>query len=209
VAFRANGELRAELFDAVSLRMLNDNRKKNTATDCREALGSPSIEDFAGKDTFDDLVASASTIIAGRVISTDTGFLNGVPGSLISLRVTETYKSFGRTASKGTIHVFVSEATIPTRTGVICSRTFASIPTPGVGDDVLIFASIDPLDAERRILVIDERKQLVLQRLDHVYRPRSSLSGGWPSGCCLDLSELGSRLRENKYLHDAPKKVSQ
>jgi hypothetical protein len=209
-AFGPDGELRPELFDAVSLRMLNENRRKNAGSDCREALGSPPLEDFAAKDSLDDLVASALTIIEGRVISTDTGFLNGIPGTLISLRVSETYKSLGHLASKGNIHVFIGEATISTHTGVICSRTFSKIPTPEIGDDVVIFASIDPLDAEQRILVIDERKQFLVQRGGRVYRPLSSPEGHlWPAGCCSDFNELGSRLRENKHLHDMPARVRQ
>lgn len=207
-AFRPNGELRAELFDAVSLRMLNENRSKNSGSDCREALGSSPLEDFAPKDSFDALVASALTIIEGQVISTDVGFLNGVPGTLISLRVNETYKSLGHLATKGNIHVFAGEATIPTHTGLICSKTFSKVPTPEIGDDVVIFASIDPLHTDQRILVIDERRQLVVQRLDRVYRPISTHGGdAWPTGCCSDFNDLGSRLRENKHLHDMPARV--
>jgi len=209
-AFRPDGELRAEMFDTVSLSMLNDNRRQNSGSDCRVALGSPPLEDFAPKDSFDALVSSALTILEGQVISTDIGFLNGVPGTLVSLRVVETYKSFGHIATKGNIHVFVGEATIPTPTGVICSRAFAKVPTPAMGDDVLIFASAEPLDAEHRILSLDERKQLVVHRLGHVYRPMSSSGGAsWPSDCCSDLVDLGSRIRENKHLHDMPARIKE
>ncbi|HEV7487376.1 MAG TPA: hypothetical protein VGQ65_17025, partial [Thermoanaerobaculia bacterium] len=119
-AFRPDGELRAEMFDTVPLSMLNENRRQNGGSDCRVALGSPPLDDFAPKNSFDALVGSALTILEGRVISTDVGFLNGVPGTLISLQVNETYKSLGHIATKGNIHVFVGEATIPTRAGVIC-----------------------------------------------------------------------------------------
>jgi hypothetical protein len=190
--------------------MLNENRRRNSSSACRTYLTSPPFDDFAPKDSFDALVASALTIIEGHVISTDKGFLNGVPGTLASLRINETYKSLGRLATKGNIHVFVGEATLPTKTTLICSKTLSMVPVPQVGDDVIVFASIDPLDAERRILVIDERKQLMVQRLGRVYRPLSSSETDlWPAGCCSDFKELGFRLRENKHLHDAPVRLQQ
>jgi hypothetical protein len=207
-AFRPDGELRAEMFATVPLSMLNDNRRQNSGSECRVVLGSPPLEDFTPKDSFDALVSSALTILEGQVISTDVGFLNGVPGTLVSLRVIETFKSLGHIATKGNIHVFVGEATIPTPTGVICSGTFSKVPTPAIGDDVVIFASVEPLDAEHRILSLDDRKQLVVHRLGHVYKPvLSSGAASWPSDCCSDLVDLGSRIRENKHLHDMPVRI--
>jgi hypothetical protein len=211
-AFRPDGELRAEQFGAVPLSMLNENRRRNSGSDCRVALAAPPLEDFAPKDSFDALVASALTIIQGHVLSTDTGFLNGIPGTLISLHVNETYKALGHLATKGDVHMFVAEATINTPTGVICSRTFSKVPTPDVGDDVVIFASLDPLDADHRILTVDERKQIVVHRLGHTYRPApltSSAGDAWPPACCSDLAELGSRIRENQHLHDMPKSIKE
>jgi hypothetical protein len=209
-AFRPDGELRAEMFAPVPLSMLNENRRQNSGSDCRAALGSPPLNDFASKNSFDALVGSALTILEGRVISTDVGFLNGVPGTLISLEVNETYKSLAHIATKGNIHVFVGEATIPTRKGVICSRTFSNVPTPAIGDNVVVFSSIEPLDSEHRILSVDDRRQLVVHRLGHVYRPMlSSGDHSWPSDCCSDLVDLGSRIRENKHLHDMPPRITQ
>jgi hypothetical protein len=210
VAFGPDGKLRTDLFTASSLRILNNNLSKNFGSDCREALGSPPLEDFVARDSFDDLVAGALSIIEGHVISTDTGFLNGIPGTLVSIQPAETYKSNGHLATQGNIHVFVGEATIPTRTGVICSRTFSNVPTPAIGDDVVVFASVDPMDTERRILVLDERKQLVVHHLAHLYRPLLATKGdAWPAGCCADLKDLGFRLRENKHLHDVPARIRQ
>lgn len=209
-AFRADGELRAELFSPVSFSMLNENRRQNSGSDCRVALGAPPLEDHTAKDSFDALVGNALTIIQGTALSSDTGFLNGVPGTLISLHVDDTYKSLGIIAKDGDVHVFIAEATIPTGAGVICSRTFSNIPTPVAGDKVLIFSSINPLDADHRILIVDERKQIVVDRESRVYRPTSALAGGaWPPACCADLKEIGSRILENKHLHDIPTRIQE
>jgi hypothetical protein len=205
-AFDTNGQLRPELFENSSLRSLRENQLRNGPT-CRVALGSPVLEDFTRKSSFDDLVAGALTIVEGSVASADAGFLNGIPGTLFSLNIKETYKSLGNVDSTGNVlHLFIGDATIPTPQGVICSRTLSQVP-PKVGDDVVIFASVDPIDAEHRILVVEERSQIVVARLGHVYAPFSG--GRWPAGCCTDIHELGSRLLENKHLHDAPPRFPQ
>ena len=165
------------------------------------------LDDFTRKSSFDDLIAGALTIVEGSIVSADTGFLNGTPGTLFSLNVKESYKSLGNVDSTGNVlHLFIGDATIPTPQGVICSRTLAHIP-PKVGDDVVIFASVDPIDAEHRILVVEEQSQIVVARLGRVYAPFSG--GSWPAGCCKDIHELGFRLLENKHLHDAPPRLLQ
>lgn len=204
-AFKPDGELRAELFAPAHVSMLNENRLRNTDSNCRTYLGSPPLEDFTSKDSLDSLISNALTIIEGRVESTDTGFLDGTPGTLISLSVNGTYKSLGQVATNGPVHVFVGEATIPTPTGLICSKTFSKIPTPRIGDDVVVFASVDPLDAEQRILVIDERTQLVVHHDDRIY----ARDGAFTQGCLQDFKELGSRIRENQHLHDMPIRIKE
>jgi hypothetical protein len=205
-AFDKSGQLRPELFETSSLRSLRQNQLKNGST-CREALGAPELEDFAPKGSFDDLVASALTIVEGSVVSADMGFLNGIPGTLFSVNVKDIYKSLGIVDStKKVLYLFIGDATIPASQGVICSRTLSQVP-PRIGDDVFIFASIDPIDAEHRILVVDERKQIVVARFGRVYAPFSGTS--WPAGCCSDFRALGSRLLENKHLQDAPPRLQQ
>ena len=203
-AFNSDGELRPELFSGADLSLLNKHLRRNAGSDCIEYLGAPPLEDFTSKDSLDAIISSALTIIEGRVVTTDVGFYNGVPGTLVVLSVGETYKALGRVAAKGPIDLFVGEATIPTRTGSICSKTFSHVPTPRIGDDVVVFASIDPLDVEQRILVVDERTQFIVQRDARVYM-------GVPTarGCCGDFHELGSSIRENQHLHDAPARVRQ
>ena len=205
-AFKSDGELRAELFGRVPLSMLNENRRQNDS-DCRVYLGSPPLDDFAAKDSFEGLVSSALTIIEGRVVSTDPGFLNGVPGILVTLNVSQTYKSFGQLATAGEIHVFVGEAKIPTRSGLICSKTFSKIPPPQPGDKVVAFSSVDTFDAEHRILVVDERKQLVVEREGHLYAP-VALSESDRSTFA-DLKELGTHLLQSTHLHDVPRRFVQ
>jgi len=202
-AFGRDDELR-DLFGG-DMRMLDDLRRKN-ADRCNVYIGAPVSEDFTPKDSFDALVGYSLTIVKAHVVAGGAGFHNGTPGTLFALRVDETYKSIGQTATSGPLYLFIAETTIPTAKGFICSKSFSPVPLPAVGDDVIVFCSLESIDDERRILHIEESHQFVLQHAGRLYLPR--LKGdALPSNDNLD--DLGVRIRANPHLHDTHPRMFQ
>ena len=179
------------------MKSLNKLRQKNSDR-CNIAVGAPVIEDFTPKNSLDTLVGYSLTIIKGRVVAGGAGFDNGTPGTLFALRVDETYKSMRRTATSGPLYFFIAETTIPTTKGVICSKSFSPVPLPAIGDDVIVFCSVEPIDDEQRILYIEASNQFVLQHDGRLYLPRLTNT---PAPASID--DLGSLIRANPHLHDS------
>jgi hypothetical protein len=196
-ALNGDGEFRSELFEKHTLEILNKLRRKNSDR-CNEALGSPPLEDFTPKDSLDALVSYSPTIIKARVMASDAGFDNGLPGTLFALRVDETYKSVGQAATRGPLYVFIGEATIPTAAGIICSKSFRN-PPPAVGDEIIVFCSVYPIDNEGRILHVDESHQFVLQHAGRLYLPQLTGDSLPPA---TGIEDLGGLIRANPHLHD-------
>jgi hypothetical protein len=197
-AFDRNGEFRGELFADYTSRFLNESRRNN-GDRCNAILAPPTFEDFTPKDSLDSLVGYSLTIVKARVTAAGAGFDNGHPGTLFALRVHETYKSIGKIATSGPLYLFIGETTIPTPKGLICSKTFSPLPLPSVGDDVIVFCSVDPIDDELRILHIDESHQFVLQHAGRLFLPRLKDD---PLPANADIDDLGARIRANPHLHD-------
>jgi hypothetical protein len=203
-AFTQTGELRADLFSEADQFILNDIRKRNP-TQCTVFLGPPPSDLFLRQDSLDALVSSSRSIVRGRLLQRETGFHNGEPGSLFTLRPEAVLKSYGRIAADGTLFLFVPEATIRTSKGLICARTFSEIPTPVVGDEVLLFVTFDPIDAEQRILKVDTQKELVVIHDGHVFSPAAThaLSNGVPKPYST-LDDLEWAIIQNTHVQDFP-----
>jgi hypothetical protein len=197
-AFGRNGDLRAELFWDHAAEFLKQSLSKN-ADRCNAYVGAPVFEDFTPKDSLDALAGYSLTIVKARVVAAGAGFDNGTPGTLFALRVDETYKSIGQTATSGPLYLFITETTIPTAKGFLCSKSFSPLPLPAVGDDVIVFCSVDPIDDEQRILHIDESHQFVLQHAGRLYLPRLNDDPLPPNA---NIDDLGARIRANPHLHD-------
>jgi hypothetical protein len=204
-AFDRDGAFREELFASYTSKFLNESRRRN-ADRCNAFLPPPVSEDFTPKHSLDALVGYSLTIVKARVTAGGAGFDNGTPGTLFALRVDETYKSIGKTASSGPMYLFIGETTIPTPKGFICSKSFSSVPFPAVGDDVIVFCSLDPIDDEQRILHIDESHQFVLQHAGRLYLPRLKDD---PLPRNADIDDLAVRIRVNAHLHDFHPRVLQ
>ncbi|MEA2344109.1 MAG: hypothetical protein QOF63_2278 [Thermoanaerobaculia bacterium] len=196
-AFNSGGDFRDDVFIPLAMEHLDKSRRQN-ADRCNQFVGAPPLEDFTPKDSLDALAAYSLTIIKAHVIAGDEGFDNGEPGILFALRLDESYKSIGHAAAKGPLYLFIGEAIIPTAKGLICSKAFTTLPLPAVGDDVIVFCSVEPIDDEQRILHIEASQQLVLQHGDHVYLPRLIKS---PAPANID--DLGGLIRANPHLHES------
>jgi hypothetical protein len=146
VAFDENGDLRPELFEPAFRAILEKNRSANADGGCHTALGAPVGE----------VASSALTILAGDIVAADTGFYNGTPGTLFQLAVTDIVKSIGRYNDKGRLaQIFIANATITTPHGTICAREPFAATIPAVGDHVVVYSSVNPVDVEHRILPVD------------------------------------------------------
>jgi hypothetical protein len=170
-AFNTDGDFRDELFDS-RVQFLKKSRGKNAGR-CNEFLGTPPLEDFTPKNSLDALAGYSLTIVKARVVAGDVGFDNGEPGILFALNVEETYKSISHAATDRALYLFIGEAAIPTPKGYICSKSSSTLPLPAVGDDVIVFCTVIPIDDEQRILHVEASQQLVLQHEDRLYLPRS------------------------------------
>jgi len=116
-AFDADGRLRADMFEPAFRRILETNQQRNSSG-CVSALGAPVIENHRQDSSFDDVVAHARTIIAATVVSSDTGFYNGTPGTLFGLRVIDVPKAQGRfSPAEKHPRLFVANATLVTPHG--------------------------------------------------------------------------------------------
>ncbi|HEY6141355.1 MAG TPA: hypothetical protein VI670_26670 [Thermoanaerobaculia bacterium] len=200
VAFDKNGDLRADLFEPGFRTMLEANRAANAEGGCRAALGAPVIEDHAPKGNLDEVTTSALTIVSGDVVGADAGFYNGAPGTLFQIAVHDVAKSMGRfRGERGIARVFIAEATIPTPHGTICSREPFAAAIPAVGDRVLLFSSVDPIDAERRILPVEARSQLIIEHAGTLHVPAALRGTGSQS-----IKQLLSVVRTNPHINDVP-----
>jgi hypothetical protein len=195
-AFGRDSELRDELFWNYAGEFLRKSVSKNPDR-CNAYVGAPVSEDFTPRDSFDALAGYSLTIVKARVVAGAAGFDNGTPGTLFALRVDETYKSIGQTATSGPLYLFIAETIIPTAKGLICSKSFSPIPLPAVGDDVIVFCSLEPIDDEQRILHIDESRQFVLQRAGRLYMPWLTID---PAP--VNIDDLGALIRANPHLHE-------
>lgn len=171
-AFDEQGALRRQYFDDYSRERFDRIRKQN-ADGCRIYTGTP-FEHERSVASLDQLIANALTIVSGEVVASRQGFLFGQAGTLYTVRLSDRLKSFGDFRGGKTLHFFIQVARIQTTRGWICSITpLAVIPTPAIGDRVLLFAFGDSLDTENTIAAIDPRTQLVIERSGVLYSPKS------------------------------------
>jgi hypothetical protein len=175
VAFDLKGNLREEVFAAGSPRSVAGAKEKMrrsgvAGTTCEEFYSSPPFELPVSGESVDALAASASDIVVGRVVATKGGFYLGIPGTLFALSVDEQLK--GNDPARRTVrYFFLSDARIETPYGPICARTFSKVPTPSLGDRVLLFSTGGFSDREHDILPFDARKQILIEHEGQLAQP--------------------------------------
>lgn len=161
-AFDTAGNLRDDLFSPPTRARLHQLRDLNPR-DCTYAAVAPSLEIHERLDSLHDLASSATSVLAGTVADAEAGFYDGTPGTLFAIDVNTALKRKEGVPSNGTIYLFVGVGEIATPRGRICGRGARGTPVPTVGDEVMFFAHLTPLDAAGRIFAVDPRKALFLQ----------------------------------------------
>jgi hypothetical protein len=166
-AFDRKGNLREERFAAGGPRSVARAKERMrqsgvAATTCGEFYSSPPFGLPVSGESIDALAGSASSILAGKVVATKVGFYLGIPGTLFALSADEQLK--GTDPARRTVrYFFLSDATIQTPYGPICARTFSKVPTPSLGDRVLLFSTGGFSDREHDILPFDARNQILIE----------------------------------------------
>jgi hypothetical protein len=179
-AFDRKGNLREELFAAGGPRSIARAKEKMrqsgaAGTTCQEFYSSPPFGLPVSGESVDALAASASNIVVGKVVATKGGFYLGIPGTLFALSVDEQLK--GKDPARRTVrYFFLSDATIDTPYGPICARTFSKVPTPSLGDRVLLFSTGGFSDREQDVLPFDSRKQILIEHEGSVAQPPALLT---------------------------------
>lgn len=209
VAVTKTGELRRDLLSRLDLAVIDNNRAKNS-TECTTFIGPTPTDQFVDLGSLDSLVASSLTIVRGRVTASEAGFYYGHTGTLYTLQPKPLLKDYGRLGGQSSLSLFIPEATIPTSQGYICARTFSDVPAPVVGDEVLAFVSLDPADADHRILEVDVHKQLAVAHGHQLFHPAAAAMTREESKRAYStLDDLESAIRQNKHINDVPMGVAQ
>ncbi len=173
VAFSEDGELRGEYFESYQRTVFDRNRQSNSSGKCEIFMGAPIMEIFKPMSTLEDLARESESIVAGEIAGSDTGFFAGMAGTLYAIRVSDWLKTLGHTVEGDVIYMFYPEATIPTKQGTLCAKTFSGLPPPQAGDRVLVFDYLQAFDRERRILHPEADHMLILERDGKLYVPRA------------------------------------
>jgi len=209
-AFDQNGELRPDLFSDVERSIINANREQNGGGQCVTFLSGRPLEDYRQADSVDSLTANALSIINGVIVARSTGFYNGVPGTLLAVRVTEAIKAFSALTSHDTVFLFFPEATIPTQRGLICSRAFAPVPLPELGDGIIAFATLDPIDAQQRFVEVDPHTQLIVAHHGKLSEPAATkMRADGTRSPHESLGDLARDIKTSKHLLDVPPRIQQ
>jgi hypothetical protein len=141
------------------------------------------------------LAGSASRVLAGRVLAARGGFYLGIPGTLFALSVDQQLKG-SDPARRQVRYFFLSDATIDTPYGPVCARTFSTVPTPALGDRVLLFSTGGFSDREQEVLPFDARKQLVVEHEGAVTQPTALGTRGDSFDSLIDAVRISLRRTE-------------
>jgi hypothetical protein len=139
-----------------------------------------------------DLRAYAHGIYLGQIDGLEPGFLLGIPGSLLSVRIDEMIKrSATVNTSDGHVLVFYPYARIPLRDGVACRADIAFPFRAQVGSRLVVFAYDDPIDQGSQ-LIVPEHTEVIFESTD----------GSLAIPTLLKRDPVTSRLRSLNELRD-------
>ncbi len=208
-AFTPTGELRPDLFVPGYAAMLARHLKANS-TGCEQFIVQNLFDESLGRAPLDPLVSASLLILRGRLSHAEAGFYLDLPGTLFTLVPSEVLKIDPRVAARSTFFIFIPEATIQTPIGFICSKARGTArgknPAPVVGDEVLLFVSLPPINTARDILRVDTETQVVVNRDGRILAPAALERS--PDGATkpfASLDDLASEIKMNLHLLDSPK----
>lgn len=201
-AFDSKGDLRNDLFDEATRKRFDRLRKKNSGAECEVFVGPPSeLPHVSG--SLDERTQRALAIAAGTVIEAEQGFYFGSPATAFAIHVDERLKAFGRASRNAEIvRIVVNQAKITTAKGMVCSTPGTDARVPQVGDRVLVFAYVDPIDEDGRIFQVNPRADLIIERDNHLLLP--SQFEGFKA-----LHDVLRAVRENPRVNQMPERQAE
>ncbi|HEX8410372.1 MAG TPA: hypothetical protein VF883_16020 [Thermoanaerobaculia bacterium] len=189
-AFTDSGDLREDLFPPHVRAQLHQVRDLNPER-CEYAAVAPSLEIFEPVDSLENLAISAESVFSGAIVAAEPGFYDGNPGTLFSIQVDRAFKRGHAASTVPTVSLFLGIGEIKTPRGHICGRGLRGAVAPNLGDEVLFFAHLAPMDLGGRIFVVEPHKALLVQSKSHLTMPSALVDGHAPK----DLAEAISRVR--------------
>jgi hypothetical protein len=185
----ADGALRYDLLPRwrietlEQLRAIERARRANASShlatgdsDCEFFVGEVPIEndDVPAISDFMSAVAYARAIFSGKVVTITPGFIDGLPASLLEVRVADRVKGRDVYASSASIYVAYPAARFAAGGKQYCIRPRFNSHMPQIGDDVLVFALRGPADEQRQIARVESRDLLFATgsglRAPHIYQ---------------------------------------
>jgi hypothetical protein len=100
--------------------------------------------------SFADLTRQALAIYSGRIEGISQGFFDGLPSSLLKVKVTEAFRSSDRVAREEVLIPYPF-ARFKAGASTFCGGS-AEMYQPATGDQVLVFVYDPPLDAARALI---------------------------------------------------------
>jgi hypothetical protein len=120
--------------------------------DCPIVLSTPDEDRIDPKPnrSFSDLAEQAIAIYRGRIEGISRGFFDGLPSSLLQVKVTKAFRS-SKLVAKEKVLIPYPFARFKVGTSTFCGGS-AALYQPATGDQVLVFIYDPPLDAARTLV---------------------------------------------------------
>jgi len=183
-AFDGEGNLRADLFGP-SAEPLKVNLAANSDGACHQFMVQPPAERTVRDTSLAEASANAKAIVTGEVVSTERGFYEALPGTLIGVR-----RGNGRPPRLA--FLFIPAASFVTPRGALCSRSLANAAVPRTGDRLVAFSFDQPTDRQGLIHPMNPDRALIIERDGkRIYTPaqlQTELAG-------LQFDEIAGRLK--------------
>lgn len=197
-AINDDGELQYEYFREGDASRLRGALEVNADNTCKTFFTQPALEFGPSDRSFDDVVKNSRIIVSGTVVGSTQGFLRGLPGTLVALRVQERLKAIVPVSGEDTLFVFLPQAEIQTRSGALCSTMSRKLPAvPRQGDRLVAFVFGAPNDEQNRILVVDVARHLLLETGETKKLAANALAES--VGRDQTLQEVTGRIRQHEF----------
>jgi hypothetical protein len=169
-AVTSRGELSTDYLDQYALRDLHRVAKAdrnrvatNSDTESRICFGERPAEIAAPSDTLADLSANAQTIVQGKIVQRTLGFFEDRPAALLTVRIDRQLHGDGSVTPQKEILVYYPEAEFRAGDDTYCIRPATHPARPRVGDQILVFAYLAPIDTSGRLIYGQASKHLVFE----------------------------------------------
>lgn len=104
---------------------------------------------------FDDLVKNSLAILRGRVVGMEPGFFNTEAGLLLKVKIQDRLKSSDRFWNGPHVFVYYPRGDFRVGSTSICKRDPRWPVVPDLGDELLLFPHVSPIDPEGNTMDTD------------------------------------------------------